>query len=146
MSRAARFGPTLVPVAKPALDPASSGLRLAHASARPMDPPPTPRVSGASLSDRIRALCAGKTPQTLARMTGSSADSVRRYLRGAAAPPDFLVRLAGATGVSLNWMLSGRGPIRRSEVLAISLERASTTDLLGELARRLGPTAAAHAA
>lgn len=73
----------------------------------------------------------------LARLTGASADAVRRYLRGAAVPPAFLASLAGAMGVSLNWLLSGRGPIRRAEVTSLALERASTAELFGELNRRL---------
>jgi hypothetical protein len=89
----------------------------------------------------VRALCAGKTPQTLSRLTGANADSVRRYLRGAGVPPWFLVRLASAMDVSLNWMLSGRGPIRRAEVVAMALDRASNSDLLSELSRRLAAAA-----
>ncbi|MFN7020386.1 MAG: hypothetical protein ACK4WH_03535 [Phycisphaerales bacterium] len=126
-------------------DPDGPSLTLARPSApsnlpkaqRRLDPLPISRWSSVTLSDRVRALCAGKTPQMLSRLTGASTDAVRRYLRGAAAPPAFLAALAGAMGVSLNWLLSGRGPIRRVEVTALALERASTAELFGELNRRL---------
>ncbi|MCC6321491.1 MAG: helix-turn-helix transcriptional regulator [Phycisphaerales bacterium] len=122
---------------------AASPLPRAHGRA---DPLPASRWSTASLNDRVRALCAGKTPQMLARLTGANADAVRRYLRGTGIPPAFLVRLARSMGVSMNWLLSGRGPIRRAEVVSLALERASTADLFSELSRRLSASDAVRAA
>jgi transcriptional regulator with XRE-family HTH domain len=136
MSRAAAMTP-LTSRTQPPPEPAPApGLRLSRAHAR-TDPLPAGRWSAATLTDRVRALCAGRTPQAIARLSGVSVDSVRRYLRGAGIPPRFLVALSQALEVSLNWLLTGRGPVRRAEVIALALERASTTDLLGELAARI---------
>jgi len=114
---------------------------LAHAKFDPL-PFVRSKAGGATIADRLRTICNGKTPQTLARLTGAKADAVRRYLRGAAVPPMFLVCLAHAYGISLNWLLNGRGPRHRVEVYEVSIERASSAELLAELARRINESGA----
>ena len=52
-------------------------------------------------------------------------------------PPGFLIALGETFDVSLNWLLTGRGPTRRAEVVAMSLDRAGASELLTELGARI---------
>lgn len=110
-------------------------LRLAPAHGR-REPLPRTTWSARSVSDRLADACRGRTPQSLARLSGASEYAVRRYLRGSTPPPSYLVRISVGLGLSLNWLLTGRGPARRTEVRDLALDRASTGELVAELALR----------
>jgi transcriptional regulator with XRE-family HTH domain len=64
------------------------------------------------LAARLREALAGVSCAQLAHRTGWSAETVRRYLQGKAAPPaTLLMVLAEEMGVNPEYLLLGRGPV-----------------------------------
>lgn len=94
--------------------------------------PLTPESVGA----RIRSACAGRTCGEIAGATGYCAESVRRYRKGDPPPAGFILRLARATQISVDWLLIGRGPRMRCDLCDSELERMPLGRVLAELAQR----------
>jgi len=66
------------------------------------------------LPERLRQLRGDRSQRAFARDLGVFQQNVNRYERGESTPGiDFLVTLALAEDVSLDWLLLGLGPIRR---------------------------------
>ncbi|HZW08585.1 MAG TPA: helix-turn-helix transcriptional regulator [Phycisphaerales bacterium] len=64
------------------------------------------------LAGRLREAVAGISCARLAQRTGWSAETVRRYLQGRAAPPaTLLMVLAEEVGANPDYLLLGRGPV-----------------------------------
>lgn len=68
-------------------------------------------------------------------MAGVSPDQLARYVKGQnAAPFEVLARLAGAKGVSLDWLATGRGPMRpEAEPAAQPPAASADPDLYGRV-------------
>ncbi|MCX8145126.1 MAG: helix-turn-helix domain containing protein [Azovibrio sp.] len=80
-----------------------SHVRFAHDSGTESD----------TLSRRLRA-CIGDEPvAAFARRCGMPEATIRSYLEGKKPVYDKLARIADAAGVSLEWLATGRGPMRR---------------------------------
>ncbi len=77
--------------------------------------PADPDIANDSLTARISVLVGlFPTRRAAAAAGGISVDQVGRYMVGVnAAPFPVLARLAAAQGVSLDWLATGRGPMRR---------------------------------
>ena len=82
-----------------------------------------------ALARRIRVMVdAAGTQAKAARMAQVSVRQIAAYVAGESAPPLLpLARLARETGISLDWVVDGRGPQRRGD----------STRLNGELATRI---------
>lgn len=94
------------------------------------------------IHERVRSLVGVKTYRTVADMTGYNAETVRRYMLGQEMSVDFLASLARATNASAEWLLTGRGPMKRTGVQAHALQEASVSELLNAMARTLERLAA----
>ncbi|MCC6660010.1 MAG: helix-turn-helix transcriptional regulator [Phycisphaerales bacterium] len=87
------------------------------------------------LLERMRAAVGNRTHRHLSELTSASTESVRRYLEGRTPPSmDFLSELCRTLGVSGEWLLTGRGPMRSAEASARALSRAGVPELLAALA------------
>ncbi len=65
--------------------------------------------SDETLSDRVQQALGNRNPHWLATATGLPYTLVRKYLTGSVPGADKAVKLADALGVSLEWLLAGRG-------------------------------------
>ncbi|MCS4503857.1 helix-turn-helix domain-containing protein [Arhodomonas aquaeolei] len=66
-----------------------------------------------AFSDRLKQAMGKRTAYSIEQETGIAQSLVRKYLSGASTPgTDKLVALAAATGVSVEWLATGREPVR----------------------------------
>jgi transcriptional regulator with XRE-family HTH domain len=64
-----------------------------------------------NLSERIKALrLPGETQSDFAQRLGTTQASISRYVNGRHPDRETLVKIARRTGVSLDWLLTGKGP------------------------------------
>lgn len=82
------------------------------------------------LHERLKTAAGERTYRQLGDLTGTNAESVRRYMQGQAPSVEFLARLCGALGVNGDWLLIGQGPMLQSEIRDHALRDAGTPDLL----------------
>ncbi|MEO1008197.1 MAG: helix-turn-helix domain-containing protein [Planctomycetota bacterium] len=87
-----------------------------------------------SLRDRLEVAIGERTNRRIADLTNTSPETVRRYLAGHAPSVDFIARLCGVLGLNVDWLLTGRGPMRVAEMGPDALRRANPTDLLTRVA------------
>jgi len=92
------------------------------------------RLSGERLKDRLIVAAGNRTNRRIGELTNTHPETVRRYLSGHAPSVDFVSRLAHALGLNLNWILTGRGPMRIAEIKPQALKEANATDLLTHVA------------
>lgn len=86
------------------------------------------------LHDRLQAAVGDRTFRHVGTLTNTHPETVRRYLSGHAPSVDFVTRLAASLGLNINWILTGRGPMRQAEVKPAALREANATDLLTHVA------------
>ena len=65
------------------------------------------------LPERLAEVRAGRSQRQFARELGVFQQNVNRYENGTTPHTDFLIKLAVEEGVSLDWLLLGRGRMRR---------------------------------
>jgi len=65
------------------------------------------------LPDRIAQVRADRSQRQFARDLGVFQQNVNRYENGTTPHTDFLITLATKEGVSLDWLLLGKGRMRR---------------------------------
>jgi len=75
--------------------------------------------------------------RALGDSTGQNAETVRRYMQGAAPSVEFLAALCARFDLSAQWLLTGRGPMRQSETRAFVLRQANPAELLSAIAEAL---------
>lgn len=71
------------------------------------------RKESDALARRLRACMADESVSAFARRCGMPEATIRSYLDGKKPVYDKLVRIADAAGVSLEWLATGRGQMRR---------------------------------
>ena len=92
------------------------------------------------LQGRLRAAVGTRTYREVGGLTGTHHETVRRYLGGTPPSVEFLSGLCTALGISGEWRLPGRGPMRRVEVRGHALREATASDLVGAMAATLERT------
>jgi transcriptional regulator with XRE-family HTH domain len=85
----------------------------------------------------MRSLVGRRSNREIGDLTGTNAETVRRYLAGQSPSVEFLTALCVATQASPEWLLTGRGPMRQSQVRAHALQGANAHELLGAIAQTL---------
>jgi transcriptional regulator with XRE-family HTH domain len=66
------------------------------------------------LAERLAAVRAGRSQRQFARDLGVFQQNVNRYESGTTPHADFLIRLALKEGISLDWLMLGKGKMKRS--------------------------------
>ncbi|MFZ1700805.1 MAG: helix-turn-helix domain-containing protein [Pyrinomonadaceae bacterium] len=79
----------------------------------------------------------GATMAVVARRLGIPHATVRNYYQGRLPAPDVLIKIAGVTGVSLNWLLMGRGEMYVGDTEPIGLGRFIEAKIGEMIDRRL---------
>jgi len=90
-----------------------------------------------TLHSRLTHVVGRTTFKSLADLTNTNAESVRRYMNGHEPSTEFLTRVCRAMGVSGHWLLTGRGPMRENEMTQQALRQAEAADLLHAMAETM---------
>lgn len=86
---------------------------------------------------RLRDAAGGASNNTIAHVTDSNPESVRRWLIAGRPPVYFLAELVQQMHLSARWMLTGSGRKLFEDERRDSLRHTSTADIVAELARRI---------
>lgn len=89
------------------------------------------------LHERLAEAVGERTFRGLAELTGTPAETVRRYMQGQAPSAEFLASVCSALRVSGDWLLTGRGPMRVDDVKAEALRRADPGELLAAMSKNM---------
>ncbi|QQS32217.1 MAG: helix-turn-helix domain-containing protein [Acidobacteriota bacterium] len=73
--------------------------------------------------ERLKRTFEGDTMADVARRLELPHATVRNYFNGRLPAPEVLIKIADETGVSLNWLLSGRGEMYAGDTAPMSLGR-----------------------
>lgn len=123
--------PPGIPGRTPAIQPPALSLAQANRSQAEQL-----KQCGDEMPRRLRQVLENHSAEELARDTGVSGESVRRYLAGDAPSSRFLTALCLHKGVCGTWLLTGIGSPVRTESARQVLSQTSTDEILGELGRR----------
>ena len=103
---------------------------------------------GNEFSERLAEAFDNATMAAIARRLGVPHATVRNYFGGRMPSPEVLIKIAGETDVSLNWLLTGSGDkfVRydRPVDLGIILERKIEQIVDAKLTERLGQPKRSH--
>lgn len=89
------------------------------------------------LHERLRSIVGTQSYRRIGELTGTNAETVRRYLLGQTPSVEFLASICDKFLVNAEWLLSGRGPMRTKEIRAHALQHATAAELLNAMARTL---------
>ena len=73
--------------------------------------------------ERLNKIFEGATMAVVAKRLGIPHATVRNYYHGRLPAPEVLIKIAATTGVSLNWLLLGRGEMFAGETGPVGLGR-----------------------
>lgn len=90
-----------------------------------------------ALHDRMKSMIGKTTFRALGEATNHNPETVRRYMSGQAPSVEFLSALVSAYAVNADWLLTGRGPMDRSEVRTAALNKAEPNELMAAIAHRM---------
>ncbi len=94
-------------------------------------------MSDSPLHDRLRQVAEGHTYRALGEMTGVHAENVRRYMTGQTPSIEFLGGLCASLEINADWLLTGRGPMRVSELPRQALHRADAGEIVRAVAEAM---------
>lgn len=73
----------------------------------------------------------------LGRLTDTHPETVRRYMQGQAPSATFLTNLCRALGISGEWLLTGKGPMKCTDLRSHALSQADPSELMTAVADTL---------
>jgi transcriptional regulator with XRE-family HTH domain len=88
--------------------------------------------------ERLNKTFEGATMAVVAKRLGIPHATVRNYYHGRLPAPEVLIKIAATTGVSLNWLLLGRGDMFAGETGPVGLGRFLELKIDEIIDRRLG--------
>jgi hypothetical protein len=105
----------------------------------------TPNTSAeSSLADshgdfhtRLNAAAGSASYRKLGRLTDTHPETVRRYMQGQAPSATFLTNLCRVLNISGEWLLTGRGPMRCTDMRSHALSEADPSELMTAVANTL---------
>ena len=83
-----------------------------------------------TLHVRMLDAAGDRTFRALSAVTGVNHETVRRYMQGATPSVEFIAAFCEGLGLNANWLLTGQGPMKASEIKPDALLSANPTDLL----------------
>lgn len=91
-------------------------------------------MTGSPLHLRLLQITEGRTFRALSELTGVHAENVRRYMTGQTPSIEFIGGLCSALNVNADWLLTGRGPMRSTEMPKHAIHRADAAEILQAVA------------
>lgn len=89
------------------------------------------------LHERLRTIAGQRSYRVLGDLTGQNVETVRRYMLGQSPSVEFVSSLCASLGINGHWVLTGRGPIRASDIRSDALSSSTPADLLSAIAGAL---------
>lgn len=86
---------------------------------------------------RLREIFDGASMAEIARRLELPHATIRNYFGGRLPSSDVLIRIAETTGVSINWLLTGKGPVYLSEAKEIDIDSLIDRKIEEAIGRRL---------
>ena len=77
----------------------------------------------AGFTERLKQAFDQATMAEVARRIDVPHATIRNYFQGRMPAPDVLIKIAENTGVSLNWLLTGKGPMYVAGERPVDLDR-----------------------
>ena len=77
---------------------------------------------------------AGRTFRAVGELTDHNSETVRRYMQGQAPSVEFVAAFCTALGLNIEWLVTGQGPMKRTEVRTQALKEANPTELFSAVA------------
>ncbi|MDF1809565.1 MAG: helix-turn-helix transcriptional regulator [Phycisphaerales bacterium] len=90
-----------------------------------------------SFHERLNSAVGEVSYRKLGRLTDTHPETVRRYMQGQAPSATFLTNLCRVLGISGEWMLTGRGPMKCTEMKSHALSQADPSELMTAIANTL---------
>lgn len=94
-------------------------------------------VNPTAIHDRMSAAAGERTFRHLGELTRTNSETVRRYMSGQAPSAEYLASFCEALGINADWLLTGRGPMKRVDVKSHALRQADPAELLSAMAQTL---------
>lgn len=89
------------------------------------------------LHERLEAAVGKRSYRVIGEMTDQHPETVRRYLQGQHPSVEFVSALCTELDLNANWLLTGQGTMRASEVRGHALHDADPRELLAAVANAL---------
>lgn len=86
------------------------------------------------LHERLSSVVGQRSSRHIGDLTATNHETVRRYLAGSAPSVEFLQAICRAFGVSGEWLLTGKGPMKAADIRHHALRDADAGELLTALA------------
>jgi len=90
-------------------------------------------VYASPLHERLAAVVGQRSSRYVGELTNTNHETVRRYLAGQAPSTEFLQAVCRAFGLSADWLLLGKGPMKAADVRDHALRQADPSELLTAL-------------
>jgi hypothetical protein len=87
--------------------------------------------------DRLNEAAGEVSYRKLGRLTDTHPETVRRYMQGQAPSATFMTNLCRVLGISGEWLLTGRGPMKCSDMRSHALSQADPSELLTAVANTM---------
>ena len=87
--------------------------------------------------DRLSLAVGDTSYRQLGEMTDTHPETVRRYMQGQAPSATFLTNMCRVLGISGEWLLTGRGPMKVSQIRSHALGQADPSELMTAVANTL---------
>lgn len=87
--------------------------------------------------DRLNSAAGDISYRKLGKLTDTHPETVRRYMQGQAPSASFMTNLCRELGISGEWLLTGRGPMKRTDMRSHALRHADPSELLTAVANTL---------
>ncbi len=89
------------------------------------------------LHDRLREAAGHRSYRHIGELTDTHPETVRRYMQGQAPGIEFITAFVNGLGLSAEWLISGRGPMRAGELKSHHLNHANAPELLNAMANTI---------
>ncbi|MFK7760404.1 MAG: hypothetical protein AB8C13_10735 [Phycisphaerales bacterium] len=87
--------------------------------------------------DRLNLAVGETSYRQLGDVTNTHPETVRRYMQGQAPSAAFMTSLCQNLGISGEWLLSGKGPMKVRDMRSHALKTADPNELMGAIANTL---------
>lgn len=94
-------------------------------------------MAESELHQRLHTATGNRSYRHLSELTETNAETVRRYMQGQSPSVEFLTALCGALAINGEWLLTGKGPMRRADVRKSALRDAEASELLAAMAQTI---------
>ncbi len=109
-----------------------------HTSSRtPSSTPAEPTSPVVDFHARLNEAAGDLSFRKLGRLTDTHPETVRRYMQGQAPSATFLTNLCSVMGISGEWLLTGRGPMKCAQMRSHALNQADPSELMTAVANTL---------